>query len=99
MLSQITTIEDVKVFTKMLVAEGTNVHPDEDFRNYVNTESGADTYTPEEAALRNKLMNESFQVCEESDEDIYNIMQEIFLVETGLDKYIPLPSQEFDAEI
>jgi len=95
MIAEIRTLDDVKVFTKQLVEEGTNVHPDEDFNNYVNMETGLDTYTPDEAMMRNMLMRQSFEVCEKLNEDIYNIMQEIFLIETGLDKYIPLPSQEY----
>jgi hypothetical protein len=98
MLAEIKTLDDVKVFTKQLVEEGTNAHPDEDFNNYVNVETGTDTYTPEEALLRNTLMEQSFAVCEKLNEDIYSIMQEIFLVETGMDKYIPLPSRKYPLE-
>jgi hypothetical protein len=98
MIAEIKTLDDVKTFTKQLVEEGTNVHPDEDFNNYVNVETGADTYTPDEALLRNTLMEQSFAICKKLNEDIYNIMQEIFLIETGLDKFIPLPSQEYNPE-
>jgi len=98
MIAEIKTLDDVKIFTKQLVEEGTNVHPDEDFNNYVNLETGTDTYTSDEASLRNKLMEQSFQVCRLFHEDIYSIMQEIFLIETGMDKYIPLPSQEYNPE-
>lgn len=91
MIAKIRTLDDIKTFTKQLVEEGTNVHPDEDFINYVNIETGVDTYTPNEAMMRNVLMKQSFVVCEKLGEDIYNIMQETILIETGLDKYIPLP--------
>jgi hypothetical protein len=91
MIAKIRTLDDIKTFTKQLVEEGTNVHPDEDFINYVNIETGVDTYTPKEAMMRNVLMKQSFVVCEKLGEDIYNIMQETILIETGLDKYIPLP--------
>jgi hypothetical protein len=91
MIAKIRTLDDIKTFTKQLVEEGTNVHPDEDFINYVNIETGVDTYTPKEAMMRNVLMKQSFVVCEKLGENIYNIMQETILIETGLDKYIPLP--------
>ncbi|MBB6128628.1 hypothetical protein [Mucilaginibacter lappiensis] len=93
MISEIKNIKDVECFMKQLVAEGTNAHPDEDFNNYVNMESGEPAYTLEEAALRNSLMEQSFDVCDLCGVDVYSVMQEIFLIETGLDKYIPLPSQ------
>jgi hypothetical protein len=93
MITNIKTLDDVKIFIKQLVSEGTNAHPDEDFSNYVNIETGEDSYTPDEALLRNKLMKQSFQVCNRHNEDIYSIMQEIFLIESGMDKYIPLPSK------
>ena len=96
MIADIKTLDDVKVFTKLLMDEGTNVHPDEDFNNYVIMETGSYTYTADESSLRNKLMAKAFEVCESCNEDIYNVMQEIFLMETGLDKYIPLPSQEYN---
>lgn len=93
MIAVINNIEDVSTFFHDLFKEGVNAHPDEDFVQYVNGETGEDTYTPEEAALRNGLMNKSFEVCESSGADIYDLMQEIYLTETGLDRLIPLPSQ------
>lgn len=93
MISEILTIKDVEIFMKQLVDEGTNAHPDEDFNNYVNMDTNLPTYTKEQANERNNLMNKCFVVCDTAGQDIYNIMQEVFLIETGLDKYIPLPSQ------
>jgi len=92
MITAIKNIADVRLFTRQLIGEGTNVHPDDDFNNYVNIVTGEQTYTPKESEIRNELMCQCFEVCEASGEDIYNLMQEIFLIETGLDKYIPLPS-------
>lgn len=92
MVGEIKNRHDVESFMKQLVAEGTNAHPDEDFNNYINMGSGLATYTPEEAGLRNTLMTQCFDVCESDGTDIYSMMQEVFLVETGLDKFIPLPS-------
>jgi hypothetical protein len=92
MIKSINNIDDVKIFTKQLIAEGVNLHPDDDFHLYVNIETGEPTYVREDAILRNKLMMGAFEICELFNEDIYDLMQEIYLVETGLDKYIPLPS-------
>lgn len=93
MITEITTIDDVELFMKQLVEEGTNAHPDDDFNNYVNMETGKQSYTPDEAEIRNRLMEKCFDVCEAAGKDVYSVMQEIFLIETGLDKFIPLPSQ------
>ncbi|SHL95914.1 hypothetical protein [Mucilaginibacter sp. OK098] len=93
MISEIKNLNDVERFMKQLVAEGTNAHPDEDFNNYIHMESGEPAYTTDEAGLRNALMEQAFDVCDLAGVDVYNVMQEIFLIETGLDKYIPLPSQ------
>ncbi|WP_158993954.1 hypothetical protein [Mucilaginibacter sp. L196] len=92
MITEISTIPDVEDFMRQLVQEGTNAHPDEDFNNYVHMETGIPAYTHEEAAERNRLMGKCITVCEAAGQDVYSVMQEIFLIETGLDKYIPLPS-------
>jgi hypothetical protein len=93
MITKITTVQGVELFMKQLVEEGTNAHPDDDFNNYVNMDTGEAAYTPDEAEIRNRLMEQCFDICEEAGKDVYSVMQEIFLIETGLDKYIPLPSQ------
>jgi hypothetical protein len=93
MIQKIENLEDVAEFMHNLVEEGVNAHPDEDFRNCVNMETSKDTFTESEADHRNELMEASFDVCEKEGVDIYSFMQEIFLKDTGLDKYIPLPSQ------
>ena len=89
---QIETMDDVAIFTKELVAEGVNIHPDDDFRDMFNRETEEPTYTDAEADTRNSLMEHCFQVCEQNSIDIYDFMLEIYLTETGLNKYIPLPS-------
>jgi hypothetical protein len=93
MIGEIKNVEDVSTFVIQLVAEGLNYHPDDDFNNYVNTETGEPSYTPEQALIRNTLNDQCFEICEKHGADIYDISMEIFLKETGLDKYIPLPSQ------
>ncbi|WP_426672032.1 hypothetical protein ACPPVU_12435 [Mucilaginibacter sp. McL0603] len=93
MLTEVRSLEDVTEFVVQLVAEGLNYHPDDDFENYINIETGEQTYTHDEAFLRNRLNAQCFEVCELAGADIYDISMEIFLKETGLDKFIPLPSQ------
>lgn len=92
MFSDIFTVQQAEEFMRQLVREGTNAHPDEDFNNYIHMATGLATYTAGEAAARNRLMEQCFGICEAAGLDVYNIMQEVFLKETGLEKYIPLPS-------
>jgi hypothetical protein len=93
MITEIKSLEDVTEFVIQLVSEGLNYHPDDDFENYVSIETSEPSYTPDEALLRNRLNTQCFEVCELVGADIYDISMEIFLKETGLDKFIPLPSQ------
>jgi hypothetical protein len=86
-------LDDVVIFSKNLIAEGCNFHPDDDFHNYINMETEKPSYSFDEAEMRNYLMGQCFQVCENNNTDIYNITMEVYLIETGLDKYIPSPSQ------
>lgn len=94
MITKILTIEDVKYFAKQLTAEGLSFHPDDDFKDYINFANNKPSYTNEEAEIRNELMNECFDVCEKEGLDIYEIMMEELLIESGLDKIIPLPSKQ-----
>ena len=40
-----------------------NFHPDDDFRDYVNYETGGRTMDDEQASLYNRLMDEAFDIC------------------------------------
>lgn len=93
MITSVKNIEDIKIFSRELIAEGCNFHPDDDFHGYVSIQTGDPTYTFKEAELRNNLMNQCFEVCAACNEDIYDITMEVFLLETGLSEFIPLPSQ------
>jgi len=93
MITEVVKIEDVSEFFSDLFREGVNAHPDDDFNDYINYETKELTYTSEEATLRNTLMNKSFEICENADVDIYDLMMELHLKESGLDRFIPLPSQ------
>lgn len=89
MITSINNLEDVAKFTSDLIAEGSTVHPDDDFHEFVNMSTGEPTYTQEQAEIRNALMGKAVKVCDENLVDVYDFMQDIFLKETGLDKYIP----------
>ncbi|MEP7127790.1 MAG: hypothetical protein ABI729_02935 [Chitinophagales bacterium] len=92
MLKQIKTTKDVVAFARQLIKEDVSFHPDDDFRNYINIETNEPTYSAEEAGLRNELMSQCFAVCENAGIDIYDTMSEVVLKETGLDRFLPLPS-------
>lgn len=92
MIRDIDNLKDVEQFAHDLIGEGVNFHPDELFENYVNIETDLPSFTAEEAVIRNSLMEKSFVICRKQNIDIYDFMQEILLKDTGLDKYIPLPS-------
>ena len=92
MLKQINTSNDVVAYAMQLVKEGVNFHPDDDFNDYINIETQNPSYTKQQADLRNILMNQCFEVCQKNGIDIYDTMSEVVLKETGLDKFIPLPS-------
>lgn len=71
--SHITTIEEVKTFFRHIVFDlDINFHPDDDFKDYVNSTTGERSMDDEQAELYNRLMDEAFEVC--SDEDlVYDI--------------------------
>jgi hypothetical protein len=93
MIDKIEKIDDIKLFAKQIINEGVSFHPDDNFNDYVNLKSNAAIYTKEEAEKRNELMNQCFVLCDKEGFDIYEIMLSVTLVETGLDKLIPLPEQ------
>lgn len=92
MIAHIKTVEDVETFAKQLIDEGVSFHPDDDFNDYIFFKENKPCYTKKEAEIRNHLMEQCFEVCEKEGEDIYSVMLEVTLKETGMDKYIPLPS-------
>lgn len=86
MINTIETVEDVRLFAEQLLQEGVNIHPDEDFRNYINTTTKLPTYTDEESIMRNDLMEKCFELCEKTGEDIYEIMGEVLFAHLGTEK-------------
>lgn len=95
MITKIETADDVKAFAKQLISDGVSFHPDDDFNDYVNFKENTPTYTKVEADLRNDVMNMCFEVCEKEGIDIYDTMLDVTLIETGMDMFIPLPSQKY----
>ena len=77
--THITTVADVKAFFHHLVDERkVNFHPDDDFADYVSLDDQTPTFTDEEVAVYNRLMDESFDVCEAAGVDIYELgLQEL----------------------
>lgn len=72
--SHIMTVKDVETFFHHIVFERkVNFHPDDMFEDYVSCEGGINTFTIEECAIYNRLMDESFAVCEKEEVDIYGI--------------------------
>jgi hypothetical protein len=92
MINHIQTIDDVKSFARQIIAEGTSFHPDDDFNDYVNFDDKKPCYSKQDADFRNALMNNCFNICEKEGKDIYDVMLEVTLIETGMDKIIPIPS-------
>lgn len=77
--AHIHTVQDVKTFFHHIVFERkVNFHPDDMFEDYVSCDGGINTFTLEECAIYNRLMDESFTVCNSEDVDIYEIsLQEL----------------------
>ncbi len=80
MITEIKTITDVQEFAHQLVAEGLTggFHADDPFEDFTDA-TGNSLYTPEEAAIRNVLIGQCFDVC---GDDVYSIMGRITLKDT-----------------
>ena len=69
--SVIVTIDDVKEFFNQLVNERqVAFHPDDPFEDY-KFGNGRRVFSQEECVVYNRLMDESFEVCEKNGTDIY----------------------------
>ena len=72
--SKIATINDVNAFFQHLINErDVNFHPDDRFEDYVSSDDGEASFSQEECAVYNRLVDESFDVCEKNGVDIYAI--------------------------
>lgn len=73
-LSHITKLtEVVNFFEHLLYERGVSFHPDDDFAEYVIIATGKQLFTDEEIDIYNRLMQESFDVCEKTGVEIYSI--------------------------
>lgn len=74
MITEIKTINDVKAFATHLVqVENLSFHPDDDFKDYITCDMKP-FYSKDEAELRNKLMADSFEVCNNKNVEIYELL-------------------------
>ena len=72
--SHINSVKDVEAFFHHLVDERkVNFHPDDDFANYICLADKTPSFSAEEVTVYNRLMDESFDVCDKADVDIYDI--------------------------
>jgi hypothetical protein len=70
----IQTLPDVIAFFHHLVAvDRISFHPDQHFAEYVSVENGSPSFTPEQAAHYDALMDRAFAVCRREGADIYEI--------------------------
>ena len=88
-----TRATDVVTALSYFVMTLVNSLDQDDFKEYINFSTNEPIYTIEDADFRNNLMNNCFEVCEKAGADIYEIMFEELLIESDLDKIIPLPSK------
>jgi hypothetical protein len=77
MIKVIKTIENVLTFANQLRSEGCAFHPDDDFNDYIEIKTDAKYYTEKQADLRNKLMDQCFDVCDSVGVDIYHTMRDV----------------------
>ena len=70
----INSIREVEVFFDYLLLElKVNFHPDDKFENYIDIKTNDPSFTATECILFNRLMDESFALCEKEGADIYEI--------------------------
>jgi hypothetical protein len=86
MVKQISNLADVEKLAGCLKAElGLGFHPDDPFEDYINIETKEPIYTPEQARLRNDLMNQAFLICERENVDIYETTGRIIVKDTPME--------------
>lgn len=72
--SHIITVKDAeKFFHHIVFKRKVYFHPDNMFEDYVSCEGGINTFTLEECATYNRLMDECFSACEKEGVDIYTM--------------------------
>ena len=66
--SHITTFEEVKDFFRHIVFDlDINFHPDDDFKDYIDSSTGERSMNDEQTELYNRLMGEAFEAGGDED--------------------------------
>lgn len=77
-ITAINTLEDVKNFVHILMEEeNLNFHPDTPFEDYIYYETRRPCYSEAEATLRNRLLNECFELGNRLGVDTHELMCEV----------------------
>ena len=77
--SHIKSVRDVETFFHHIVFERkVNFHPDNAFNQYICSATHEPSFTSEECKLYDHLMDESFNMCDKENVDIYTIGLEEF---------------------
>jgi len=79
MLQHISTPQEAKQFIVLLAQEIDNFHPLIPFSNYQYQEAQKPRFTAQEAAERDKLLSQCFDVCANDDEDFFYLSQSLFM--------------------
>ncbi len=74
-LTSINTLEDVKQFVHILMKEEKLAfHPDTPFEGYINLNTNEPTYSIQDVVLRDRLLNQAFELGEQLDVDTHELM-------------------------
>ena len=78
----IKTANDAKEFFVFLIErKSLNFHPDTDFGEYVNLETGVPIFDIEETTRYDELMDNCFVVCQSEEVDIYDLSLTVLKVQ------------------
>ena len=81
--SHINNVDEVRKFFHYIVEDrNVNFNPDDMFEDYMLSD-GTTAFTPEECEIYNRLMEESFDICEKEEFDIYEIGLDILKKKLG----------------
>lgn len=74
-LTAINSLTDAKEFVRILITEEELAfHPDTPFEDYINLDTNQPTYSKQEAAVRNQLLEQAFKVGERVGLDTHELM-------------------------
>lgn len=81
--SHINNVDDVRKSFHYIVNErNVNFNPDDMFEDYMSAD-GTNAFTPEECEIYNRLVEETFKICDKENVDIYEIVLDILKKELG----------------